>query len=117
MPLLFWPVPPDGRTPFHELEYCMSIERTLSIIKPDAVAKNVVGEIISRFEKNGLRVVAAKMVRLTDATAGGFYADWTLHEFGTEISNDAARIFSEIDGKLPLSGAIVHPVDSDLIGE
>ena len=53
----------------------MTLERTLSIIKPDAVAKNVVGEILSRFEKNGLRVVAAKMLRLTDATAGGFYAE------------------------------------------
>lgn len=53
----------------------MPIERTLSIIKPDAVAKNVVGEIYSRFEKAGLSVVAAKMVRLTDDTAGGFYAE------------------------------------------
>jgi nucleoside-diphosphate kinase len=61
--------------PFHDPEYRMTLERTLSIIKPDAVAKNVVGEILSRFEKNGLRVVAAKMLRLTDATAGGFYAE------------------------------------------
>lgn len=53
----------------------MPIERTLSIIKPDAVAKNVIGEIYSRFEKAGLSVVAAKMVRLTDETAGGFYAE------------------------------------------
>ena len=53
----------------------MGIERTLSIIKPDAVAKNVVGEIFSRFEKNGLRIVAARMMRLSAATAGGFYAE------------------------------------------
>jgi nucleoside-diphosphate kinase len=53
----------------------MAIERTLSIIKPDAVGKNVIGEIYSRFEKSGLSVVAAKMVRLTDETAGGFYAE------------------------------------------
>ncbi len=53
----------------------MSIERTLSIIKPDAVAKNVVGEILSRFERSGLRVVAAKMLRLSEADAGGFYAE------------------------------------------
>lgn len=53
----------------------MAIERTLSIIKPDAVGKNVIGEIYSRFEKAGLRVVAAKMVQLTDETAGGFYAE------------------------------------------
>ncbi|MBU2098563.1 MAG: nucleoside-diphosphate kinase, partial [Gammaproteobacteria bacterium] len=53
----------------------MAIERTLSIIKPDAVGKNVIGEIYSRFEKAGLRIVAAKMVKLTDETAGGFYAE------------------------------------------
>lgn len=53
----------------------MAIERTLSIIKPDAVGKNVIGEIYSRFEKAGLRVVAAKMQQLTDETAGGFYAE------------------------------------------
>ncbi len=52
----------------------MTVERTLSIIKPDAVAKNVVGEIITRFEKQGLRIVAAKMVHLTRAQAEGFYA-------------------------------------------
>jgi len=53
----------------------MAIERTLSIIKPDAVAKNVIGEIVSRFEKAGLRVVAAKMLRLDESSAGGFYAE------------------------------------------
>jgi nucleoside-diphosphate kinase len=53
----------------------MAIERTLSIIKPDAVSKNVIGEIYTRFEKAGLKIVAAKMVRLTDETAGGFYAE------------------------------------------
>lgn len=52
----------------------MAIERTFSIIKPDAVEKNVIGEIVSRFEKNGLRVIAAKMVHLTKEQAGGFYA-------------------------------------------
>ncbi len=52
----------------------MSIERTFSIIKPDAVAKNVIGEIVSRFEKNGLRVVASKMLQLTQEQAEGFYA-------------------------------------------
>lgn len=51
----------------------MSTERTLSIIKPDAVAKNAIGEIISRFEKGGLRVAAAKMVRLSKQQAEEFY--------------------------------------------
>ena len=53
----------------------MAVERTLSIIKPDAVAKNIVGKIYSRFENNGLRIVAAKMLRLSDSVAGGFYAE------------------------------------------
>jgi len=52
----------------------MALERTLSIIKPDAVAKNVIGEIYSRFEKGGLRIVAAKMKHLSRAEAEGFYA-------------------------------------------
>jgi nucleoside-diphosphate kinase len=52
----------------------MALERTLSIIKPDAVAKNVIGEIYSRFEKNGLRIVAAKMKHLSRREAEGFYA-------------------------------------------
>ena len=52
----------------------MAIERTLSIIKPDAVAKNVIGEIYSRFEKAGLKVVAARMTRLSRLEAEGFYA-------------------------------------------
>jgi nucleoside-diphosphate kinase len=52
----------------------MALERTLSIVKPDAVAKNVVGEIYSRFEKAGLRVVAAKMKHLSKHEAEGFYA-------------------------------------------
>lgn len=53
----------------------MAVERTLSIIKPDAVAKNVIGEINARFEKAGLQIVAMKMVQLDDEKAGGFYAE------------------------------------------
>ena len=53
----------------------MTIQRTLSIIKPDAVAKNVIGEIMSRFEKNNLKVVAAKLTTLSASDAGGFYAE------------------------------------------
>lgn len=52
----------------------MAIERTFSIVKPDAVAKNVIGEIYSRFEKAGLRIVAAKMLHLSREQAEGFYA-------------------------------------------
>jgi nucleoside-diphosphate kinase len=52
----------------------MAIERTLSIIKPDAVAKNVIGQIYSRFEGAGLKIVAARMTQLSRAEAEGFYA-------------------------------------------
>jgi len=52
----------------------MAIERTLSIIKPDAVAKNVIGKIVSRFEAAGLKIVAAKLVQLSQAEAEQFYA-------------------------------------------
>lgn len=52
----------------------MAIQRTLSIIKPDAVAKNVIGKIYSRFETNGLRIVAAQMRQLSRVEAEGFYA-------------------------------------------
>jgi nucleoside-diphosphate kinase len=51
----------------------MPVERTLTIIKPDAVAKNAVGQIIARFEQNGLEVLAARLIHLTPAQAGGFY--------------------------------------------
>ena len=50
------------------------MERTLSIVKPDAVAKNVIGQIYSRFEQAGLKIVAARMTHLSDAEAAGFYA-------------------------------------------
>jgi nucleoside-diphosphate kinase len=52
----------------------MAVERTISIIKPDAVAKNVIGQIYARFEMAGLRIVAAKMLHLTREQAGEFYA-------------------------------------------
>ena len=53
----------------------MAIERTLSIIKPDAVAKNVIGQIYSRFESAGLTIVASSMMQLSESKAGGFYAE------------------------------------------
>ena len=53
----------------------MSIERTFSIVKPDAVAKNIIGEIYSRFEKGGLKIVASRMIRLDQKKAAGFYAE------------------------------------------
>ena len=52
----------------------MAVERTFSIIKPDAVAKNVIGEIYARFERAGLKIIAAKMIHLSRTEAEGFYA-------------------------------------------
>ena len=63
----------------------MAIERTFSIIKPDAVAKNIIGKIYSRFETNGLRIVASKMVRLTNESAGGFYAEHSERPFFPDL--------------------------------
>lgn len=65
----------------------MPIERTLSIIKPDAVAKNVIGEIISRFEKAGLRIAAAKMLYLSKNQAAQFYAVHQARPFFSALVN------------------------------
>ena len=53
----------------------MTIQRTLSIIKPDATSKNIIGKIIDRFEENGLKVVAGKLIHMDHAKAAGFYAE------------------------------------------
>jgi len=53
----------------------MKIQRTLSIIKPDATSKNIIGKIIDRFEENGLKVVAGKLIHMDQAKAAGFYAE------------------------------------------
>ena len=63
----------------------MAIERTFSIIKPDAVAKNVIGEIYSRFEKAGLKIIASKMLQLSKEQAEGFYAVHKERPFFNEL--------------------------------
>lgn len=63
----------------------MAIERTLSIIKPDAVAKNVIGKIYERFESAGLKIVASKMLQLSDDKAGGFYAEHKERPFYADL--------------------------------
>ena len=68
----------------------MSTERTLSIIKPDAVGKNVIGKIISRFEENKLYLVAGQLVHLSDEMASGFYAE---HE-GKPFFNDLKKFMT-----------------------
>ena len=65
----------------------MAIERTLSIIKPDAVAKNVIGKIYDRFESAGLKVVAAKLKQLSRAEAEGFYAVHAARPFFNDLVN------------------------------
>ena len=63
----------------------MAIEHTLSIIKPDAVTKNVIGEIYSRFEKAGLKIIASKMQNLSEDKAGGFYAEHKERPFYSDL--------------------------------
>ena len=63
----------------------MALERTFSIIKPDAVAKNVIGQIYSRFEAKGLRIVAAKMLQLSTVEAEGFYAEHKERPFFNDL--------------------------------
>ena len=65
----------------------MAVERTLSIIKPDAVAKNVIGQIYSRFEGSGLKIIAAKMVHLSRNEAEGFYAVHRQRPFFNDLVN------------------------------
>jgi len=68
----------------------MAIEQTLSIIKPDAVSKNIIGKIISRFEEKGLCLVAGKLIQLDDGMASGFYAE---HE-GRPFFNDLKKFMT-----------------------
>ncbi|TAJ78005.1 MAG: nucleoside-diphosphate kinase [Gallionellaceae bacterium] len=65
----------------------MAVERTLSIIKPDAVAKNIIGQIYTRFEHAGLKIVAARMVQLSRAEAEGFYAVHKARPFFNDLVN------------------------------
>jgi len=65
----------------------MAVQRTFSIVKPDAVARNLIGEIYSRFEKGGLRIVASKMLTLTKEQAAGFYAEHDGRPFFEDLCN------------------------------
>jgi nucleoside-diphosphate kinase len=82
------------------------LERTLSIVKPDGVSKNLVGEVIRRFENEGLRVIALKMVNLTKAEAEGFYAVHRERPFFhslTEFMSSGPCVVMVLEGKNAIS--------------
>jgi len=82
------------------------LERTLSIVKPDGVGKNVIGEVIRRFEKQGLRVVALRMVRLTKGQAEGFYAVHRERPFFkslTEFMSSGPCVVMALEGESAIS--------------
>lgn len=91
----------------------MAVERTLSIIKPDAVAKNVIGKIYSRFEKAGLKIVASKMKHLSQTEAEGFYAEHKARPFFpalVEFMTSGPVVIQVLEGE---NAVIVH---RDLMG-
>ncbi len=91
----------------------MTVERTLSIIKPDAVAKNVIGEIIARFEQAGLKIAALKLQQLTQEQAEGFYAEHKERPFFgdlVEFMTSGPVVVQVLEGE----GAIVK--NRDLMG-
>ena len=91
----------------------MAIEQTLSIIKPDAVAKNVIGKIIARFEENGLQLVAGKLIQLNDETASGFYAEHDGKPFFNDLKKfmTSGPVFVQV-----LEGENAVQLNRDLMG-
>ena len=91
----------------------MAIEQTLSIIKPDAVAKNVIGKIIARFEENGLQLVAGKLIQLNNETASGFYAEHDGKPFFNDLKKfmTSGPVFVQV-----LEGENAVQLNRDLMG-
>ena len=100
----------------------MAIERTFSIIKPDAVAKNVIGEIVSRFEKAGLSIVASRMEQLTVDKAKGFYAEHEGKGFFEDLVNymSSGPVIVQViegEGAIALNRQLMgatNPADADV---
>ena len=100
----------------------MAMERTFSIIKPDAVAKNVIGEIVSRFEKAGLRIVASRMEQLTVDKAKGFYAEHDGKGFFEDLVNymSSGPVIVQViegEGAIALNRQLMgatNPADADV---
>ena len=92
----------------------MAIEQTLSIIKPDAVSKNIIGKIITRFEENGLYLVAGKLTHLTDEMVSGFYAEHKERPFYNDLKKFMASgpVFVQV---LEGEGAILK--NRELMGD
>ena len=92
----------------------MAIEQTLSIIKPDAVSKNIIGKIISRFEENGLYLVAGRLIHLSDEMASGFYAEHDGRPFFNDLKKfmTSGPVFVQV---LEGEGAILK--NRELIGK
>ena len=90
-----------------------NLEQTLSIIKPDAVAKNVIGKIIARFEENGLQLVAGKLIQLNDETASGFYAEHDGKPFFNDLKKfmTSGPVFVQV-----LEGENAVQLNRDLMG-
>ena len=91
----------------------MAIEQTLSIIKPDAVAKNAIGKIIARFEENGLQLVAGKLIQLNDEIASGFYAEHDGKPFFNDLKKfmTSGPVFVQV-----LEGENAVQLNRDLMG-
>ena len=80
----------------------MAVERTLSIVKPDAVARNLIGEIYSRFEKGGLRIIASKMILLSEEQAQGFYGE-----------HDGKPFFADLVSYMTSGPVVVQVLEGD----
>jgi len=98
--------PTKNKTPIIKPMEVQKLERTLSIVKPDGVAKNLIGEVIGRFEKNGLKIIGLKMVKLSKAEAEGFYAVHKGKPFFrslTEFMSSGPCVVMVIEGKNAIS--------------